>query len=167
MHPIGEQGQSFEMAFCAEVCGISWIRRAIKQHILQSKEVKCSISGQHELASMAKFLWCICWKTVLEGNELYHFCLGTELSPPLWMLPSVYLKAVPNKLRYPHMAVNESNVFSLILAILDPSDPLTVKQTSIPPNLKVTRASHIWNSDSTISHLFQKCLHCLLVIQHL
>lgn len=92
-HPIGKQGQTFEMA------------RAIKQHILQSKELKCSIYGQHELVSMAKFFWCICWKTMLQGSESHHFCLGTELSPPLWMLPSVYLKVIPNKLRYPHMAV--------------------------------------------------------------
>lgn len=118
VHPIYKRDQTYEMAFCAELCGTSWIRRAIKQHVLQSKELKCSISGQHELMSMAKFIRCICWKTVLEGSELHHFCLGTELSPPLWMLPSMYLKAVPNKLRYHHVAVKESNVFPLISAIL-------------------------------------------------
>lgn len=55
-HPVSKQGQTFEMVFCAEVCGISWIRRAIKQYIFQSKELKCSISGSINLCLWPHFL---------------------------------------------------------------------------------------------------------------
>jgi len=45
----------------------------MRQQILQTKEPKCGISGQHELASVATLFWCVCWETVLKGTELHHF----------------------------------------------------------------------------------------------
>lgn len=73
IHPIYKQGLTFEMVFCAEAYGTSCIRWAMRQHVLQSKELNCGISGQQELVSVATFFWCICWETMLEGTELHHF----------------------------------------------------------------------------------------------
>lgn len=55
IHPIYKQGLIFEMASCAEACSTSWIRQEMTQYVLQSKELKCGIPGQHKLASVATF----------------------------------------------------------------------------------------------------------------
>lgn len=162
-----KQSLTFEMAFCTEACDTSWIKQT-RQHILQSEELKYCISGLRELASAATFFDASAGKQCRTGVT-YITSLGTELSPPLWMFPSLDLKAVPKQVeKSSHGCYRRQQVFSHLSPSLTlPFWPFSYKIEFSPTKFKSDNCTPDLEFVQCLSYLFVQCVHWLPFMSNL